>query len=482
MKTDLTPCFPQFIRFVAAMGRRTPAKMCETPTDVEQLFGKYLPNGTPDFREDNVARRKRKYPLRLVFWSLIWQMLKPKTSCREVVRHIQALHETETLRYDGSTSAYCQAKNRLPERVLRKALYDTATTAEQLSYAAIPGWDRRILILDGTSVSLADTPANREVYPYAPAQKPGCGFPSMKVLAAGSLASGAIHRYQETHEHTHDHRMLMGNLDFFRLGDIALADRAFCSFVSMAALRLRGVDAVYRLHKQRRPGNKTARKISPSEWIDTWTRPKRKPAYVEPDEWEALPESMQVRIILVQLHQKGFRTQTVWIVTTLLDPAAYPTERIIELHRMRWNIELCLRDLKTTMGMEELRGRTPAMVRKELLAYLIAHNFIRCLEAEAAARHGVSRHRISFKGTMDTARNFLGIIFHTRSKRKIQEIRIRLLEIIACDIVPNRPGRREPRALKRRPKTYPLLTQPRRTFQDPPHRKKRRTKKGKCLS
>ena len=140
-----------------------------------------------------------------------------------------------------------------------------------------------------------------------------------------------------------------------------------------------------------------ARRIGLSDWIATWTRPIQRPDYVEQKEWDALPEYIQVRIFRVPLKQNGFRTQTLWIATTLLDPVAYPAKRIAELYRMRWDIERSFRDLKTTMAMEELRCRTPAMARKELLAYLVAHNFIRCLEAEAATRHGAPRHRISFK-------------------------------------------------------------------------------------
>jgi hypothetical protein len=141
---------------------------------------------------------------------------------------------------------------------------------------------------------------------------------------------------------------------------------------------------------------------------------------------------------------------------------------------MRWDIELCFRDLKTTMAMEELRCRTPAMARKELLAYMVAHNFIRCLEAEAATTHGVPRHRISFKGTIDAARAFHAAIFRAPSKRKASELRQRLIEIIALDLVPKRPGRKEPRAVKRRPKPYPRLTKPRHLYREVPHRGKRR--------
>ena len=474
MKSNATPCFPQFAAKVAAMGKRAVAPLSSL-IDVEAQFSRFLPKRGPEFPADGPRRRDRKYPSAIVFWSFIWQVLKPRTSCREVVRQIQATRETQNFKYDESTSGYCQARTRLPESTLRKALADTAETAAQLSHAGVPGWNRPVKVVDATSVTLPDTAANRKTYPYAPGQKPGCGFPNMKVLALSSLASGAVLAARETGKHIHDIRMFKVFFDLFKPGDIALGDRAFCAFASMATLLLGKVDSVFRLHQRRLLDKRQARRIGPSDWIATWTRPIQRPDYVEQKEWDALPEIIQVRIFRVQLKHNGFRTKTLWIATTLLDPVVYPLERIAELYRMRWDIELGFRDLKTTMAMEELRCRTPAMARKELLAYLVAHNFIRCLEAEAATRHGVPRHRISFKGTIDAARAFHAAMSRARSKGKSKELRDRLLEIIALDLLPERPGRREPRAVKRRPKPYPLLTKPRSIFREIPHRGKKST-------
>lgn len=474
MKSNATPCFPQFAAKVAAMGKRAVATL-SSPIDAEAQFNRFLTNRGPDFPTDGPRRRDRKYPQALVFWSFIWQILTPRTSCREVVRHIQATRETQDFKYDESTSAYCQARIRLPESTLRKAMTDTAETAAQFSHSGVPGWTRPIKVVDATSVTLPDTEANRKAYPYAPGQKPGCGFPNMKVLALSSLASGAVFAARETGKRIHDIRMFKAFFALFKPGDIALGDRAFCSFASMAALLLGNVDSVFRLHQKRLLDKRRARRIGPSDWIAAWKRPMQRPGYIEQKEWDALPESMPVRIFRVQLKRNGFRTTTLWIATSLLDPVAYPVEHIAVLYRMRWDIELGFRDLKTTMAMEELRCRTPAMARKELLAYLVAHNFIRCLEAEAATRHGVPRHCISFKGTVDAARAFHAAISRARSRGKAKKLRDRLIEIIALDLVPERPGRREPRAIKRRPKPYPLLTKPRRLFREIPHRGKKRT-------
>ena len=198
-----------------------------------------------------------------------------------------------------------------------------------------------------------------------------------------------------------------------------------------------------------------------------------------------VPAAITVRIIHVRIQQKGFRTQELWISTTLLDTIAYPAEQIAALYLRRWDMELCFRDLKTTMGMEELRCRSPALVQKELLAFLVAHNFIRCLIAQAASAYQVCRTRISFKGAVDAARSFHQAMRMARSQRHANRLARRLLEILARDLVPVRPGRHEPRALKRRPKPYARLTKPRHRFREAPHRGKRiQMKPGRkpCLS
>ncbi len=172
------------------------------------------------------------------------------------------------------------------------------------------------------------------------------------------------------------------------------------------------------------------------------------------------------------MNVKGFRTKKLWIVTTLLDASLYPADDIINLYFRRWEMELSFRDLKTTMGMEELRCRTPQMIEKELRMFLIAHNFLRALMAEAARTHQIACRIISFKGTVDAVRSFMPVMLRTSSRLSLQRLHKRLLDILAEDFLPDRSGRREPRAVKRRPKPYPLLTKPRRTFKELPHKAK----------
>ncbi len=256
-----------------------------------------------------------------------------------------------------------------------------------------------------------------------------------------------------------------------------MGDRAFGGYTVLAQLPLRGVDVITRLHQGRRFRPRDGRRIGAGQWLVTWRKPPKRPNYLTEKEWAEVPETITVRIIRVRVQEKGFRSRQLWISTTLLDPIAYPAEQIAHLYRRRWDMELCFRDLKTTMGMEELRCRTPAMAHKELLAFLVAHNFMRCLIAQAASAHQVCRTRISFKGAVDAARSFHQAMRLARSRQQARRLHLRLLEILAKDLVPLRPGRYEPRAVKRRPKPYCRLTKPRRIYRETPHRGKRTQKK-----
>jgi hypothetical protein len=177
-----------------------------------------------------------------------------------------------------------------------------------------------------------------------------------------------------------------------------------------------------------------------------------------------------VRVIRFTLHCRGYRAESVTLVTTLLDPQKYPTEDIARLYARRWKIELWFRDIKTSMGMEVLRCKSPQMVHKELEMFFIAYNLIRCLLVQAGAINDVALDRMSFKGTVDSVRQFSLAIAQARSKKKQQQLIAELLEVIARDQVPDRPGRLEPRALKRRPKSYDRLNRPRHLMKEIRHR------------
>ena len=186
--------------------------------------------------------------------------------------------------------------------------------------------------------------------------------------------------------------------------------------------------------------------------------------------WKLIPQELSLRVVRFVLEVPGFRAQSVTLVTTLLDAQAYPAEELARLYVRRWRIELWFGNLKTSLGMEVLRCKSPKLLHKELEMFFIAYNLIRCLMAEAGAIYEVPMERLSFKGTVDSVRQFSVAIAQARSRKKQTQLIAHLLEIIAQDQVPDRPGRREPRAVKRRPKAYPLLNKPRHQFKEIPHR------------
>jgi hypothetical protein len=265
---------------------------------------------------------------------------------------------------------------------------------------------------------------------------PGCGFPLIKLVGVFSLATGALLDYAKGNKHH----------SLFRLHHARPAD----------------------LRKGKRLGKNDRLMVWPKPW--PWQRPRFLPKTL----WKLLPQQLSVRVVRFVLNVPGFRTKSVTLVTTLLDPVAYPAEELARLYLRRWHIELWFRDLKTAMGMEVLRCKSPKLLHKELELFFIVYNLIRSLMAEAGATNDVPIKRLSFKGTVDSVRQFSVAIAQAPSRKKQQQLLARLLEIIAQDQVPDRPGRREPRAVKRRPKPYQLLSRPRHSMKELQHRSKYR--------
>jgi hypothetical protein len=415
--------------------------------------------------------RERIYSLRLTCECFLWQMLKPGTSCREVVRQVQALFRLHGQGYvDEGDSAYVQARHRLPRQRLEKVLVATAQAADRRvgSIGQLQG--RPVKVADGSTTQLPDTGENQKRYPQPGSQNKGCGFPVMKLVALFSLSSGAILNVILGSLRHHDLRLLRGLWEQLKKGDILLGDRAFGEYTTLAGLPPQGVDVVARLHHRRKVDFRKARRLGPGEGLFVWSKGCQQSEILSASEWALLPAQITVRIVRFTATIRGFRSRRITLVTTLLDPKLYPAQELIGLYARRWRLELCLRDLKTTMGMEQLRCKSPDMAEKELLAYLIAHNLIRCVIAQAVALHRVDLERVSFKGSVDALRQYSDAIAQARNRKMRRQLWEDLLLNLARDLVPNRPNRTEPRALKRRPKPYPLLNKPRRKFKDVAHR------------
>lgn len=468
-----TPFFPAFRARLAALGRRTPAQLRQTTLQqLAQHLSGLIPGHLLSPADEGPNSRERLFTLRLTCECLIWQMLKPRTACREVLRQVQALaclHGREAVA--DNASAYIQARQRLPQECLERVLAATAQAAER---RAAPSWQlqgRPVKVVDGSSVQLPDTAANQQDYPQPSGQQPGCGLPVLKLVVLFSLASGALLDVVIGNLHSHDLRLFHRLWECLQAGDILLGDRAYGEYATLAGLPRQGVDVVARLHSRRKVDFRKARqRLGPNDGVFVWRKGCLQSTILTPEQWAALPAEIQVRIVRFTTACRGFRTQRITLVTTLLDAGRYPTAELIALYLRRWRIELCLRDVKTTLGLEQLRGQSPAMVRKELLAGLIAHNLIRCVMAEAAQAHPTELERVSFKGAVDALRQYSAVLAQARTNRLKRNLWQNLLRTLAGDRVPRRPGRTEPRAIKRRPKPFPLLNRPRRKFVELPHR------------
>src|SRR6266446_4089208 len=467
-----TPFFPAFRARLAPLGRQVQHLRQHSLLHLDLLLNSFLPPGLLSQTQEGAHSRERIYTLRRTFFGFLYQVLKPDCSCREVVRQIQALFALQGgQRVDEGTSAYCQARAGLPLDTLSRLRCAVAAHAER----ARSLWHGlRIKVIDGTSTSLPDTPKNQRAYPQPGGQKPGCGFPLLRLVGLFSLGTGVLLDYAKGNKHHHELRLLQRLLDQFKPGDLAVADRGFSSYVLLGLFFLRRVACLFRLHQARSADLRRGQRLGKNDRLVVWHKPQQKPRWLPQSWWKKIPEQLTLRVLRFKLCRRGYRPDSVTLLTTLLDAKEYPAQDLAELYARRWHIELWFRSIKTSMGMEVLRCQSPQMVHKELEMFLIAYNFIRCLMAQAAALHDVPLERLSFKGTVDSVRQFSIAIAQAPSKKKQKQLIAQLLEVIASDEVPERLGRREPRAVKRRPKPYQLLNRPRHLMKELPHRSKYR--------
>ena len=320
---------------------------------------------------------------------------------------------------------------------------------------------REVLVGDGTTSWAPDTPANQRAYPQSARQRPGCGFPLIKWVALFSLTSGALLEVARGNKHKAELTLFRKIWDRLKAGMIFLADRGFCDYVTIAALWLRQVDTVLRLNSSRPCDLRKGKRLGRYDRLVVWQKPARKPRTATKKLWRRLPAPITLRLICYPVCVPGYRTEKIVLVTTLLDPVVYPAAELARLYLRRWQVELFLRHIKTTMEMDRLSCKTPEMLYRELLMHLIAYNLVRSLMVEAASIHQVELERISFKGSMDTLRHFSLVIAQARNRAPRTQLINALLAALAEALVPFRPNRIEPRSQKRRPKEYPFLTQPR---------------------
>jgi hypothetical protein len=324
---------------------------------------------------------------------------------------------------------------------------------------------RRVCLFDGSTVSMPDTPENRREYPLAYNQVPGTNFAIARIGAIISLSCGAILelgtcRYAGKGQG--EVSLLRRLWDALRPGDVLLGDRLMSGWVGMHLLKERGVDTVSRLSAHRRADFRKGTRLGRDDHLVVWKKPTSIRS-VDRRTYNALPDSITVREARFLVEQPGFRTRSVVVVTTLLDPEQATRDELASLYRARWNNELDLRSIKVTLQMDTLRCKTPELVRKEIWAHVLAYNLIRTVMAQAAAREGVPPRSISFKATLQVLEAFRPLIDHRahRGEAHLAALYRQVLGAIAVHRVADRPDRFEPRMAKRRPKRYDRLTKPR---------------------
>ena len=480
-----TPFFPAWRPRLAPAGSRCAHRLATlrqaTLSQIEERLAPALPADLLQKPATGDHSRDQVYTLVRTWWCWIWQVLQANTSCRQVVRQVQALVAlAQGPELDESNSAYCQARAKLPLSLLQQMFAASAKSAEGRAPLSPRLQGRPLKVVDGSGTHLPDTPANRAAFAPNKNLHPGGGFPYLRVVALFSAASGAL-----LAKVTGDLRscelslFLAGLRSALRPGDILLGDRSYGVYILAAVLQLLGVDLIARVSIRNRKVDfrQASKRLGHHDALFKWSKPQTPSPMISWLEWLGLPPQITVRVLRVSLTRAGFRTRQLTLVTTLLDSQLYPLEQLIEAYARRWRMELCLDDLKTTLGMQSLHCLSPKMVEKELLMFLTVHNFLRWIMAQAAQSQNVALERISFKGSLDAFRQWtqaLAQLGHAKSKRRQRcQIWERLLRTLGKDLVPDRPGRKEPRAVKKRSK-YPCLNKSRHDYREPWSRNKRR--------
>jgi hypothetical protein len=401
----------------------------------------------------------------------ILQVLHGNTACT---------HVPHLLGKTVSAEAYGKARARLPLALFDRLLGEVCRGLESCLDQSARWCGHRVWLMDGSSCSMPDTPELQSAFGQPGQQEPGCGFPVAHLLTLFHAGTGLLLRVVTAPMRTHDMAQAQVMHGELAAGDVLLADRGFCSYAHLALLLQAGTHAVLRLHQRQIvsfrigrmhvppsppfPQLKGARGLPRSRWVRwlgrldqqvEYFKPQQRPEWMSREEYAALPPSIVARELRYQIEAAGCRTREVTLVTTLLDRHTYTAAALAELYAERWRVETNLRHLKQTLGMDVLRTKSVPGVHKELAMFALVYNLVRLVMLRAARRQGVAPDRISFVDALRWLR-------HVRPDAGLRDL----------EIVPNRPGRHEPRVRKRRPKEYDLMNKPRETLREALTRKR----------
>ena len=394
--------------------------------------------------------RERLYPPTVALSMFMRQVLESDGSCQKAVNGWVAQRVADGLPpCSVRTGGYCRARQRLPVEMVSTL---TCETGRLLSEKALAQWlwrGRSVKLVDGTGISMPDTPENQAVYPQPSTQAPGVGFPAARLVMVICLATGAAldmavgpHSGKGSGELGLVRRLLEG----FSPGDVMLADALYCNYWLIATLMATGVDVLFEQNGSRITDFRRGQSLGTRDHLVRWPKPAARPDWMTPEQYVCFPDELTVREVKVA-HQV--------LLTTLLDHRKVSKDDLSELYAQRWNVELDLRNLKTTTGMDVLSCQTPQMNEKQLWVHLLAYNVIRLLMAQAACNAGIDPRELSFKHTVQLWTEWV-----SRGLSATKDGG-RLFTLIAQCRVGNRSGRIEPRMRKRRPKPYPWLKVPR---------------------
>ena len=410
------------------------------------------------------TRPQSLYSLPVTLKTFLFQCLAQDHSCRTAVATAKDRGWLPPSASPG-TAAYCRARDALAAEGLQRAVEHTAEALGTGVSDEHLWLGRAVHVVDGTGIALPDTEANQDDYPQPSGQKPGCGFPVLRLVAFMSLATGAVSRYSIGTLHEHEQRLFQDLRAHLGAGEVVLGDRHFGTFANLVLLKRQGAEGVFRRHQARGAGVQNLKRLGKDDHLVRWhIRPHRAPVWL--DASVELPLTLVVREVTFQVTQPGFRTQSVTLVTTLLDAESYPAEALAELYLRSWRMELWLRDIKITMDMDMLRTKTPARVRAELAMFLVGYNLMRTVMFDTFKVSAVRLEQLSFTSAlMRFGLWCAGLRRSTRIMAWLLGYQA-MLSDLARDFNPDRPGRYEPRVVKRRPKPFARMQQPRRVLRE----------------
>jgi hypothetical protein len=416
--------------------------------------------------DEGIEYRDRIFTPDVTLWTFLSQVLGANKSLQAAVTKVIAFKVAQgEAAPSANTSAYSKARDRLPEHLISRLARESGLDLHEQAPKDWRWRERPRKLLDGSTVSMPDTIENQAEFPQPKSQKPGIGFPIARMVAIISCETGSVLDLElgpYRGKGSGEHGLLRELMHNFFPGDIVLGDCYYCTFFLIASLIDSGIDAVFPLHGARDCDFRTGEHLGKKDHIATWIKP-QKPTWMDQETYNSFPESIKVREAEVTLDHKGHRSEKRVLVTTFIDPKVVSKSDLRELYGHRWLVEIDLKAIKSTMNMDVLRAKTPEMVRKEIWASLLAYNLIRKIMAQAAFIHGKNPRKLSFSLALQTIESFRSAHIFCEDKK---EIYAEILKAIANKTVGNRPGRREPRAIKRRPKPFPRLQQPRWKFHE----------------